>query len=255
MIRKIASVCTVGAAVSLIGFGSAQAQFVTIGNASGAAGSTVEVVVSFTGEGSGASAANIEMGNPATTPINVRENGNPDCAVNPDINKGNSSFRFRPRNCTTGTDCDTVLIAIISLDEEFNGVPIPDGPIATCNFTIPGAASPGISFDFPVNLAEAIFAGPPATSEDVTAASSGGVVNVVDVPTATSTPDVPTPTNTPTRTNTPRATDTAVATATRSGGGGDDDDGCQVVAPANSSAGWLLLIPAAALLWQRRRSR
>lgn len=254
--RKVAFVCAAGAAVWLIGLGSAQAQFFTVGDASGEAGSTVELVVSITGEGSGASAANIEVGNPATTPVNPRDNGNPDCTVNPDINKGNSSFRFRPRNCTLGTDCDTVLVAIIDLSEDFNAVPIPDGPVATCNFTIPESAQPGDTFAFPINLAEAIFAGPPATSEDVTAASSGGTVSVVIAPTATQTPDVPTATNTPTRTNTPRPTDTAAPTATRAGGGGgDDDDGCQVVAPANSSAGWLLLIPAAALLWQRRRSR
>lgn len=252
VMRRIACVSGLAIASSLLTSASVSAQVVTVNEASGAPGSTVEVVVNFAGEGSGASASNVDLGFEAGNPIDAAA-GNPDCTVNPDIMKESTAFRFRPSGCTHGVDCTQARAGVISFNPANNATPIPDGVMFTCRFTIPSDAAIGDDFPINVDAASAVF--PDGSEDDITAVSSGATINVVAVPTATSTPVDPTATSTPTRTNTPVPTNTTAPTNTRARGGGDDDDGCQVVAPANSSAGWLLLIPAAALLWQRRRSR
>ena len=67
---------------------------------------------------------------PAGAGIDARVNGRPDCSVNPDINKGATSFAFRPSGCTGG-DCIGVRALVLATD---NTDPIADGVVLfTCN--------------------------------------------------------------------------------------------------------------------------
>lgn len=251
LLNKLLRTASSIASVAVMFGGVAHAQFATVEDASGQAGTEVTVDVNWTGEDSGASGSNVNLAFDASNPIPADGNGNPNCTVNPDIMKESTSFRYRPTGCDLGVDCDQVLAGVISFNPNTNANPIPDGLMFSCPFNIPEDAVEGDEFAIDIALATAVF--PDGSEETVTDDSSGGVVRVVVEPTPTNTPLPPTATNTPAATNTP--TNTPTNSPRPTGGGGDDDDGCQVVAPATSGAGWLLLIPAAALLWQRRRSR
>jgi hypothetical protein len=234
--------------------GGASDATIIINDASGDAGTTTSFDVALeTGTDVAGTQNDIAFADPLSIP--ARSNGRPDCAVNPDIEKGGTSFAFQPSGCTAGTDCTGIRALVLALD---NVDPIPTGSVLyTCQLAIaagatgtatltcnnPGASDPdGGALD--------------TDCQDGTVTIGGGGDN-----TPTSTPtETPSGEVTPTATATVSgvATSTATVTRTRTIPGppsGNDDDGCAIAAPAQSSAAWMLLLPAAALLWIRRRSR
>jgi hypothetical protein len=77
---------------------------------------------------------------PAIAPIGAKANGKPDCTVNQNIDKGATSFAFRPSGCSNGI-CTTVRALVLASD---NVNPIPDGSaLFTCTVDI-GADVNGI---------------------------------------------------------------------------------------------------------------
>jgi len=232
--------------------GGASDATIIVGSASGEAGDTVSFDVSLE-TGTDVAGTQNDIAFAAPIAIAARSNGRPDCTVNPEIEKGGTSFAFQPSGCTAGTDCTGVRALVLALD---NVDPIPDGSVMyTCNAVIDAEADNG-TYDLTCSN--------PGASDPIGGAllaqctsgaiQVGGDITPTDTPTPTPTgpvDDTPTPTVTVTNTitfNTPTHTRTP-------GGRSNDDDGCAVVAPAHAGSGWLLLLPAAALLWLRRRNK
>jgi MYXO-CTERM domain-containing protein len=241
---------TTGTDGRVIVAGGASDATIIVGDATGDPGTTTTFDVSLeTGTDVAGTQNDIAFAAPISIP--ARSNGRPDCAVNPDIEKGGTSFAFQPSGCTAGTDCTGVRALVLALD---NVDPIPTGSVMyTCQLAIAADSS---------GTAELTCSNPGASDPNggalLTECTNGTVTIGGEGPTATPTETPSEVETTPTNTPAPTNTNTAVPTNTRTIGpppSGNDDDGCAVVAPAQSSAGWMLLLPAAALLWLRRRSR
>jgi MYXO-CTERM domain-containing protein len=279
-------------ALSVVTFAAvaANAQTVDIGNANGAAGSTVQFTSTLNGAGDMVvgitQRVDFTVDSTSTvTHVPPNSNNKPDCTFSQEIQdtKHNSSFNYFPAGCDpTATDpsvgCTRINVTVVDLGDNAK-TPINDGVIYTCNFAIPGDAT--MSFNL-VNSRSQITK-PNNQTVDVTGNSTSGVVTVGGPPPVTNTPtqtvQVPTntptvgqPTNTPTvgqPTNTPTkgvATPTRTAviptgTPTSTPGGAappNDDDGCSCrMSPDGQSprSAWMVLIPVVGLLVMRRRSR
>src|SRR5262249_15578909 len=112
-----------------------------VGSASGDAGATVSFGVSIDTAGSMVAGAQSDIAFSSETPIAAKANGKPDCAVNPNIDKGATSFAFRPNGCNATNPCTGIRVLILSTD---NVTPIPDGALLyTCNVGISLGASGG----------------------------------------------------------------------------------------------------------------
>ncbi len=241
--------------------GPALAQAIRVLDAQGEAGSQVALQVSWEAGGSGASGLTVDIGFDGH-PIDVANN-KPACTFTDAVRsvKEASSFSFRPPGCTVGTTCTAFRAGIISFNPDNNPLPVPEGVIYTCIFTIPADATPGQEFAFSVNKASFIV--PTGAETDVTAASRGGVVRVVappptDTPTATLAPPTFTPTippATPTPTRAPATLTPTRTPVTPGGGAAEEDGGCHIHAGASASSGWLLLIPVGVLALLCRRWR
>jgi hypothetical protein len=247
---------TTGTDGRVIVAGGASDATIIVGSASGEAGDTVSFDVTLE-TGTDVAGTQNDIAFAAPIAIAAKTNGRPDCTVNPDIEKGGTSFAFQPSGCTVGETCTGVRALVLALD---NVDPIPtDSVLYSCNVNIAENAEDGV---YPLTCSN-----PGASDPDggaLLAECTNGAITVggpvTDTPTATptETPTTPVTVNTPTATNTAPPTNTSTPTkrATNTpGGGGFDDDGCAVVAPAQTSNGWLLLLPAAALLWIRRRNK
>jgi hypothetical protein len=76
----------------------------------------------------------------SNTPVGANPDGSPECTVNPNINKGGTSFDFQPANCVPGVNCGAVRAIVIGFD---NTDPIPDGAtLFTCTDAIKRTALP-----------------------------------------------------------------------------------------------------------------
>ncbi len=72
--------------------------------------------------------------------ITAKPNGAPDCTVNPTIDKGSTTFAFRPPGCA-GKTCTGVRAIVFSTD---NTDPVPDdSPLYTCNVAVAADAVEG----------------------------------------------------------------------------------------------------------------
>lgn len=197
----------------------------------------------------------------------------PACYVNPDIDKGATSFAYRGAPGCTGPACGGIRALVLSTG---NVDPIPTGSVLyTCKVNVAASASGS----FPLALSGIILSDPdgqPVTgATGCNGAVTTGVIQNTPTPTTgggdntptatatrTATPTVPTviATNTPTRTNTP-VPPTATATRTNTPVSVptvpffDDDGGCNISTAGSNSSGWLVLIPAIGLLVLRRRRR
>jgi hypothetical protein len=199
---------------------------------------------------------------PAQANVIADNHGHPTCSVNPDINKGATSFAFQPPGCTPGTDCTAVRALVLALD---NVMPIPDGSVLyTCEVAIAADAANGT---YPLTCSNA-GASDPNGGALVTACTNGSVVVGVQptptgspsatpsvTPTASPTPSAtggtggtPTATATPARTNTPVVSPTSTRRVHFA-----DSDSCDIVAAPQSRPAWVLLVPGALLLLVRRR--
>ncbi len=198
-----------------IGMPPAAPATITIGSGQGEAGTTVAIDIGLS-VGTGALVAgtqnNIDF--PAQVQVAAKANGKPDCAVNPDIDKGGTAFTFQPNGCTPGTDCTGVKALVLALD---NVAPIPDGSVLyTCQVAIAADAADG---DYMLSCSNAGASDPDggALAADCTAGTVSVGVPPTDTPVpATDTPVPPTDTPVP-PTDTPEAaTPTPTPTAIQS---------------------------------------
>lgn len=146
----------------------------------GRAGETVLVPVGFVAGTSAATGLSIDIfGDPI---FDANASNRPDCTLSPPVAavKDDSGFGFRPFGCDIEETCTEVRAGIISFDVVNNGVPVPEGLIYSCAFTIPITAHIGDEFTFDVDRASYIV--PSGDETDITAASSGGLVRVVARP-------------------------------------------------------------------------
>lgn len=127
-----------------------QALAVTIdaGTANGEPGETVTVSVSLLAEGATVIATQNRIDFSREAHVAAKLNGQPDCSVNPEINKEATGFRFLPLGCDPAADCTGVRVFVLSFD---NLDPIPDGLLYTCQVKIDAAAPDGTQ---PLALAE-----------------------------------------------------------------------------------------------------
>jgi hypothetical protein len=208
----------------------------------------------------------------AAVSIAAKANGKPDCIVNPDINKGGTSFAFQPPGCS-GEQCTAVKALVLALDNvcpicgtsttDCPGLPACQVTMYTCNVTINFTAT---GMDYPLICSDAGASDPSGGSLTTTCTDGNITVCGCEEP--------PTPTPSPTRGDggTPTPTPTGEhGTATPTGAGGtptrstphasptlrlpQDDDACAIASPSNSSSAWMLFLPAAVLVLVRRRSR
>jgi hypothetical protein len=139
MSKSVFKIAAVAAGMTLALAASAQAVVITIDDATGDAGATIPVTVSLNTEGVDVAGTQNDIGFGDGIAVAAKSNGRPDCAVNPDIEKGGTSFAFQPSGCTAGTDCTGVRALVLALD---NVDPIPDGSVLyTCQVAIAGDAS------------------------------------------------------------------------------------------------------------------
>lgn len=77
-----------------------------------------------------------------TTPIGATPEGEPDCSVNPAIDKDGTSFLFLPTDCVPNVDCERVRAFVLALD---NTDPIPDGTLLyQCDVQVASDAPVGV---------------------------------------------------------------------------------------------------------------
>ena len=206
--RTVTSVAA--AAVLCFSSGVARGQSIDVGDAEGEAGSQVTFEVSWSAGESGASGLTVDIGF-GDHPIDVANN-KPACTFSDEVKavKDSSSFSFRPPQCTVGSTCAAARAGIISFNPDNNPLPVPEGVIYSCTFTIPSEAQENDEFEFTIDLASYIV--PDGTETDVTAASSGGVVRVAVPPPGTfEATETPTPTFTAAAPSSPTNTPPAVA--------------------------------------------
>src|SRR5262249_39110214 len=98
---------------------------IIVGSATGQPGTGVLFNVTLDTEANVAGTQNDVAFQPQAR-IRSKDGGEPDCAVNPAIDKGDSTFAFLPDGCTPGVDCTSVRALILSFG---NLNPIPSGSI------------------------------------------------------------------------------------------------------------------------------
>jgi len=144
------------AALLLLAGSQAHAVVIGIGNATIAAGSTGGVDVSVMPEGTQVVAGTQnDITFEAMARVAAKANGKPDCAVNPAINKGGTSFAFQPPGCT-GDACTGVRALVLALDNvcpicgtsttDCPGLPACPAVMYTCQV----AVANGATGDFPL---------------------------------------------------------------------------------------------------------
>lgn len=112
---------------------------IVVGDAAGIAGQITTLSVGLTTNAEIAGVQN-DMTFDPTTPIVFSS-----CAVNPDIDKEQTFFGFRPFDCVPGVNCSGVRALVLSFS---NVDPIPDGSIMySCDVFILPSADPG---DYPL---------------------------------------------------------------------------------------------------------
>jgi hypothetical protein len=136
------------------------------------------------------------------------DGGQPQCIVNPAINKAATSFAFQPPFCLPGATCTAIRVLVFAVD---NLTPIADGSLLfNCNMSVAEDALPG-TYDL-------LTSGRVAAAPNGTRVEFGAVDGAVYValppgvtPKATRTPTA-TPTPTATRTRPPTRTPTQTFT-------------------------------------------
>ena len=116
------------AALAMVAFTAAagHAASIDIGTAEGPAGSVVTIDVSIRTMGATVEGTQNRIDFDRETPIAANEDGDPDCAVNPAIDKDGTAFRFQPLDCDPELDCTGVRVFVLSL---VSTDPIPDGAV------------------------------------------------------------------------------------------------------------------------------
>ena len=153
---------------------------IVVGETEGAPGDFVSFDVTLDTGGLGVAGTQNDIAFDPSTPIAAAGNGNPQCRVNPNIDKSATTFRFQPPGCEdTGIGlCTGIRALVLSLS---NVDPIPDGSVMYgCSVAIATDAPAEI---FPLVNDNVVSSDPegiplPTLGED-------GAVTVVGGPTAT----------------------------------------------------------------------
>ena len=136
------------------------------------------------------------------TPIAALASGKPDCTVNPDINKGATTFVFQPAGCIANVDCTAVRALVVAFD---NVDVIDDGSVLyTCALRIGSNTPPG-AYELVIDQAS----GSDPAGGRLTAEATAGEISVGTPPGATPIPThtlPPAPTSTATPTSIPTLT-------------------------------------------------
>ncbi|MFQ5667267.1 MAG: choice-of-anchor Q domain-containing protein [Candidatus Binatia bacterium] len=187
-----------------------------LGTATGNPGDEVSFAATLATEGvTIGSAQNDITFDSVNAPIAARPSGQPDCTVNPGINK-QPSFSFLPSPCRPPA-C-TLRAAVFSLSLPIS--PIPDGStLYTCTVSISATAPPG---EYQLAISRIAFADPEGMPVPNAIGSDGKII--VLAPTAT-----PTATPTPTATSSPTPTATVTPTSTPACAGDCDGGGSVTV--------------------------
>jgi hypothetical protein len=105
-------------------------------------------------------------------PVAAAVTGQPDCSVNPEIGRNDSSFVFTPEGCAAGEDC--LGVAALIADRE-NLEPIPDGAtLFTCRVLVSLETEPGQ--EFTLDCTGATYS--TASAADIEARCESGLVRV-----------------------------------------------------------------------------
>jgi len=113
---------------------------IIVGSAVGEPGAAVSVPVSLATDAEVAG-VQVDIAFDPETPILPDNDDDPNCRVNPSIDKGGTSFAYQPADCTPGEDCTGVRAIVLSLS---NLDPIPDGSqLFTCTVTVTADAEAG----------------------------------------------------------------------------------------------------------------
>jgi hypothetical protein len=185
---------------------AARAAKLVVSDAVGHAGAQVTMAVTLATEGMPVAATENDVSFSAPLAIAAKANGRPDCTVNPDIDKGATSFAFRPSGCV-GATCSSVRALVVSTD---NVAPIPDGSVLyTCSVIVaPGA----VGGAYPLTVSGIVISDPHGNRVPEAAGCAGTLfvsgATPLPIPTSTVTPTAtltptPTPTSTPTPTPSP----------------------------------------------------
>ncbi len=124
---------------------------VTIGVSSvtGVPGQRLVVQVALASEGKEVLATENRLDFTRAAFVAARGDGEPDCAVNPAIDKGATAFRFLPLGCDPETECTSVRAFVLSFTDRD---PIDDGAVLyTCMVQIANDAAAGT---YPLTLTE-----------------------------------------------------------------------------------------------------
>lgn len=171
---------------------------ISVGSVAAAPGQTVTVDVMLMTDQE-AAAAEIDIGFPPEAAIAADEDGEPRCAVNPDINKNATAFAFFPSGCQPAAgagiaECNGVRALVFDL---FNLDPIPSGSVLySCQVHVARDARPGDTLQLDCSSASATTPG----GDSLITECIDGQIAVISPP-ATDTPAA-TPTSTPTATQT-----------------------------------------------------
>jgi len=130
----------VAAVAAMLLAGSAGAVSIDVGTALGAPGDSVPVPVSLRAEGATVIATQNRLDFGRDAFVGASANGQPDCAVNPAIDKEATGFRFVPLGCDAALDCSGVRVFVLSFQSL---EPIADGVLYTCQVTIAADAAEG----------------------------------------------------------------------------------------------------------------
>ncbi len=107
-------------------------------------GTTVEFNVTLLAGTNQVAGTQNDIGFQPKARIAAKANGKPDCTVNPSINKGATSFAFRPSGCS-GETCTGIRALVLATD---NVDPIPDGSVLyTCKVTVAADANSAYPLD------------------------------------------------------------------------------------------------------------
>ena len=134
--------------------GLAGGQQIIAGNAAGSAGQETWVSVRLATGGAQVAGTQNDIGHQLQARIAAKADGKPDCTVNPEIAKANTSFAFRPSGCS-GDACTGIRALVLSTN---NVNPIPDGSVLyTCRVKVAADALVG---DYPLAATSIILSDP-----------------------------------------------------------------------------------------------
>jgi hypothetical protein len=161
----------------LVAFGEARAALIEIGTASGQPREVVSVSVSLRTMQASVLGTQNRIEFDRDTPVAALPNGEPDCAVNPSIDKDATGFRFLPVGCNPAVDCQSVRVFVLAFD---NLEPIADNSVLyTCRIAIAANAALGTHA-----LRNLEFKASAAGGQEVPTTATDGVVEVVEAPVA-----------------------------------------------------------------------